>query len=180
MIPASSPSSQLMLFDVTNLADRPARRRAMRAVSNDEIEKWLAMPLFTLDGQPSPEACVDTILDDVVFEAVDGQLTEDEPACEREPWTQDGILHLHSVLLEESLRTLASRGNAGGKKEILDWIFEPEYLGTTLRHGREVPVYANAVPFAFSFCCRLERMDPESIREQLLLRMPQALKQLYQ
>lgn len=181
MTPQPAAPPQLTLFEYHEVESTLRRRKALRPVVTAEVERWLSMPLFGLDGQPTPEACVAVDEADGVPEAVDALLAEEEPTtCERQPWTLEGVLHLHSVLLEESLKTLGSRGNPGGKKEILDWIFEPEYLGTAVRHGREVPVYSSGVPFSFAFCCRLERMNPERIREVLLGTMPPALKQYYQ
>lgn len=66
------------------------------------------------------------------------------------------------------------------KMEILDWIFEPDYVGTVQREGREKPVFNDRIPFTFAFCCRIERMNPDTIRDFLLSVMPASVRYRYQ
>lgn len=152
------------------------RLRARRNKGDEDLLHWLDIPMFDAKGEPTAEAAIaDELID--APEAVD--VFADENA-ERAEWTNEGVIQLHSVLLEQSLRALAGRGNPMQKKEILDWIFEPDYVGTVQRKGREKPVYNDRIPFTFAFCCRIERMNPDTIRDFLLSVMPAAVRYRYQ
>lgn len=186
MISLQSPAAveQLTLFQMFDTASFPeivvpARkpRRPKPKEASEDLLKWLDIPMFDALGQPTAEAViVDEMLD--APEAID--VFADEDAGEKISWSNEAVAQLHSVLLEHSLKALAGRGNSTQKKEILDWIFDADFVGTVQKRGREVPVYNDRVPFSFAFCCKLERMNPETIREFLLSVMPAAVRYHYQ
>lgn len=153
----------------------PNKRPRVSRKRDDELLNALSIPLFDIHGDPTPEA---VILDDE-FDAAAVYDTEDI-GDERVVWSQEGILDLHSVLLQESLTALRGTGNSKQKREILEWIFEPEFQGhTTDQYGRVVPIYSDQVPFTFVFCCKLEGMDPETIRSFIRNRLPEQARHFY-
>lgn len=91
-------------------------------------------------------------------------------------WSNEGILQLHSVLLEESLKALAAKGNPAEKLDILEWMFEPDYVDQIVFEGPEGPrktiVYNAEVAFSFAFCCKLEGHDPARYRAFVRKAMP--------
>jgi hypothetical protein len=173
-------TEQLPLFELFENAgvspNAQPRLRARRNKGDEDLLHWLDIPMFDAKGEPTAEAVIaDELID--APEAVD--VFADE-RLEKAEWTNEGVIQLHSVLLEQSLRALAGRGNPMQKKEILDWIFDPDYVGTVQRNGREKPVYNDRIPFTFAFCCRIERMNPDTIRDFLLSVMPAAVRYHYQ
>lgn len=103
---------------------------------------------------------------------------------ERPEFTSEEILAAHSVLLEGSIKALAAKGNPKEKLEILEWIFEPDYIGTVVKttadgHPRIVHVFTESIPWSFAFCCKLEGQDPDFWRKFLLAEMPEAVKRFY-
>ncbi|NMG28391.1 hypothetical protein [Aromatoleum evansii] len=168
-LPERVRHATLELGLVTSDKDRVPRRLA----------ELLTLPLFDMDGSPNHETAILTDAAPPVIEAVDFAQLEHAEAPEKPEWTMEGILQLHSVLLEESLRALAARGNGEQKREILEWIFDPDLVGTVVRNGHEVPVYTWQVPWTFTFCCKLEGMDPANIRDHVLRRMPAAARKFF-
>ncbi len=173
-------TEQLPLFELFDNAGvspiAQPRLRARRIKGDEDLLHWLDIPMFDAKGEPTAEAVIaDELID--APEAVD--VFADE-RTEKAEWTNEGVIQLHSVLLEQSLRALAGRGNPMQKKEILDWIFAPDYVGTVQRNGREKPVYNDRIPFTFAFCCRIERMNPDTFRDFLLWVMPAAVRYHYQ
>jgi hypothetical protein len=162
-----------------NVARREARFKTLTIPKEQKkhVLEALDMPLFMKVGK------------DVVI--------EDRRDCELEnvasPWmlgeeraefSIDDIFWLHSVLLEESIRALSAKGNPNEKLEILEWIFEPDYIGTVVKptadgHSRIVHVFTNAIPWSFAFCCKLEGHDPDFWRKFLRSQMPEAVKRFY-
>lgn len=180
----SSTLEQLPLFHQPDLlhstleAKQRKPRRSKPEGVGTELLKWLDIPMFDAHGLPTAEAVIlDSMLD--APEAID-VFAEAEEDQEKLSWSNESVCQLHSVLLENSLKALAGRGNPTQKMEILDWIFEPDFVGTVQRNGRDVPVYSDHVPFTFAFCCKLERMNPEVIQDFLLSVMPAAVKHHYQ
>lgn len=150
-----------------------AKRGKDKVPSN--LAKLLTRPLF--DSIEPDESAILPDEPPVIVEAFEFAELESEPS--HLEWTLDGVLKLHSVLLEESLKALAGRGNGEQKREILEWIFEPDLVGTITRNGREVPVFTWQVPCSFAFCCKLEGMDPETIRNQVLTQMPAEARRFF-
>lgn len=95
-------------------------------------------------------------------------------------WDNDEILRLHAVLLEESLKALAARGNPNEKMDILEWMFEPDYVAeivTQTPYGpRKTVVYNDQVPFSFAFCCKLQGHDPSTYRGYVRRVIPEVAK----
>lgn len=89
------------------------------------------------------------------------------------PWTDDGMLQLHGVLLEESLKALAARGNAKQKGEILRWIFRSDLIATPQETGGPA-IYASMVPWTFAMCCKMEGFNPDVIRDFIRSRIERA------
>jgi len=138
------------------------------------LAQLLTLPLFDWKawGSEEPAIVIDGVPEVVDFCAP----SADEPP---ESWTLQGILQLHSVLLEQSLKALGGDGNGEQKREILEWLFEPNFIGTVERYGRTIPIYARQVPFSFVFCCRLEGMDPDGIRDQIRRILPAETKHFF-
>jgi hypothetical protein len=167
------------------VADLPERVRAAtlslglakseRSSVPRRLAQLLTMPLFDLVDDGVHETAV--LPDAAPIDAMD--FAEIEASEPKPRWTQEGILKLHSVLLEESLRALGARGTGEQKREILEWIFEPSYVGTVFRHGREVQVLTSNLPFSFVFCCKLEGMDPDHIRSKVLQFMPAEARKFF-
>lgn len=177
LICTSAPTLPLFAGMDLYVPEQPVKAKRARRPSATETLPWLEVALFDLEGEPTEEAAIADDLYEDSFEAVDlAQVEESRDAIQ---WSTDDVAKLHSHLLEQSLRALAGRGNAIQKQEILDWIFEPDFVGTTTRNGREIPVYTNQIPWSFAFCCRMERMDPETFRTFLLSRMPEQLRRYY-
>lgn len=84
-------------------------------------------------------------------------------------WTNEEIASLALVLIEESLRSLAAKGNPTEKLEILEWMFEPDIVESivvqTPYGPRKKMLYADQVAFTFAFCCRVTGYDPDTYRE---------------
>lgn len=173
-----------MAFLVENLPERVQHatlQLGLATSGKDKVPRRLAelltLPLFDLNAPPAHETAILTDTAPAVIEAVD--FADIERKDSRPEWTTEGILKLHSVLIEESLRALGARGNGEQKQEVLEWIFEPDMVGTVMRNGREVRVYTWQVPWTFTFCCKLEGMDPEAIRAQILRRIPAAARKFF-
>lgn len=119
---------------------------------------------------------------EVVYALGDLQAIGMGPEIDDEPieWTNDQIVTLHSVLLEESLKTLAAKGNPSEKLDVLKWVFEIDYVAEITVETPAGPsrktILNTDVPFSFAFCCKLEGMDPANIRSILRRTMPEAVK----
>ena len=147
----------------------PVKRKRLNHRAPKFDERLLQLPLFGLAGDP------ETVVVDIVDLQTIGYIPEAEE--ETEPpleWSSSGIEQLHSVLLHQSLAALAGRGNGLQKREILEWIFEPDLFGEVIRNGVSTPIFNWDVPWSFLFCCRLERMhNPEIIRDFIRGLLPQ-------
>lgn len=149
------------VFSMPVTQKKPRERKAKPKF--DHLD--LTLPLFTLTGEVAilfDHEEEDTETD---IQAVALSYSDDLNAlsgAELTPWTDDGIAKLHSVLLEESIKALAARGNAKQKGEILDWLFAPDIVGIDESNRC---VYADNVPWTYQFCCRLEGMNPDTIRD---------------
>lgn len=85
---------------------------------------------------------------------------------ETEEWSESAALQVHYILLERSLEYLAARGNPHEKLDVINWIFRPETPEEVIRQveGKNERLL---VPFTFGACCRLQGLDPDSLRDQI-------------
>lgn len=161
------------------VARREARFKSLSIPKEQKkrVLEALDMPLFTKFGK-------DVEIEDrsdceLVNVASPWMLGEERP-----DFGADDIPWLHSVLLEESIKALAAKGNPNEKLEILEWIFEPDYVGTVVKptadgHSRVVHVFTDAIPWSFAFCCKLEGHDPDFWRKFFRSHMPEAVQRFY-
>ena len=148
----------------------PRKRSVLNHVTPDFDVSLLQMSLFGTGGQP--EAAVA----DSDFGTLDVQayVPDLEDCSEPLEWSEEGIRQLHSVLLHESIKALAGRGNGNQKREILQWIFRPEVERWVDERGNVRLVRTGDMPWTFSFCCRLENMtNPDIIRDFIARALPQ-------
>ena len=135
--------------------------------------KFLQLPLLLSVEEPET-----AIQDDLAAEAdnaleVFAYVPDLDDCSEPYQWSDEGIYALHSALLYESLAALAGRGNGEQKREILQWIFEPDAVTHVCSNGRVLRTRNWEVPWTFAFCCRLENMkDPDIIRDFIASRLP--------
>ena len=138
---------------------------------DDSILRELQRPLFNADAKD-----VAIVFDEEVDDL--GALTADEIEELDSRWhleSEDTARDLHGILLEQSLRTLAGRGNAAQKLEVLDWVFEPDIYDWALKDGQRVPIWTAQLPLTFLTCCRICRYDPDRIKDELLKSIPREL-----
>lgn len=166
--------NQLALFSLDDQVRAPPEKRRTLIRETPLFDpRLLQLPLFSMESSEDDEP--ETVLVDT-FE-IQTVALHPEPDDEEEPplaWSGDGVAQLHSILLHESLAVLAGRGNGLQKREVLEWIFEPDYFGEVMRNGISVPIFNWNVPWSFLFCCRLERMhDPDIIRDFIKRLLPE-------
>lgn len=77
-------------------------------------------------------------------------------------WVDDEILKLKSSLLTRSLQLLSGRGNGEEKREILEWLDADDIVGS--EKGRLIFI-EEVEPFSFRHICKLEGIDPDSLRD---------------
>ena len=176
-ITATRSLIQLRLFGGEETITQTTRLFVPRRVKPVALNvSYLDLPLFAIPGLDSATAII-TDEEEGLHEtlAVASSVEEDDGV----QWNSDGIVHLHSVLLEESLRALAGRGNAKQKLEILEWIFNPDEREEIV-NGAKQCVKDRDAPFSFTFCCRLEGMDDDVIRDFIRNQLPEGSAQMYQ
>ncbi len=139
-------------------------RKAVRKKSQARYDHInLTLPLFNLNGEVAilfdhEETETNSEIKAVALSYMDGMATVVEETSVL--WSEDEAIRLHSCLLEQSIKALAAGGNAGQKKEILDWLFAPDILGIDENNNF---VYAEQRPFTYQLCCKLEGMNPDVI-----------------
>lgn len=102
------------------------------------------------------------------------------PLAEQFVYDERQILRCHSHLWEQSLHALCGQGNSQQKQDILNWIFEPDFVGYAMnQHGRRVRVTNDMVPFSFLLCCKLEGADPEYIRSFIARCIPDVVAEQF-
>ena len=133
---------------------------------------WRENPSFEIEDRSSVEDLELDVGPDVV--GVGPEI--DQPV----EWTDEEVLKLSSVLMEESLKALAARDNPSEKMEILGWIFESDYveeIDVQTPYGlRKKVIYADQVPFTFAFCCKLAGHDPAVYRAHIRRAVPEVTK----
>lgn len=89
-------------------------------------------------------------------------------AGESEEWSESAALQVHYILLERSLEYLAARGNPHEKLDVINWIFRPETPEEVIRQidGKKERLL---VPFTFGACCRLQGLDPDTLRDEIAM-----------
>lgn len=184
---------QQSLFDLpvpdTSHAVKRARSRNQRLGASLSLE-LLNLPLF-FGFEPS-EYALEAVITDAELERLEAEellereleaLGEETDPLMSRTFSLGAILDMHSVLLMTSLGVLAGRGNAKQKHEVLDWVFEPDFVGEVMvaRDGEMVarPVYSIQVPFSFALCCKIEGMRHDRMRDGLVGRLPDLAKRYY-
>ncbi len=179
--PRLLPTTYIPIWPVTVLPSEVKRQQRLEARQRNQVRRAreealraLQMPLLDtgivayVEDRSAINASVDLDGPDVV--GVGPEI--DDPI----DWTNEGILQLHSVLLEESLKALGAKGNPDEKMEILEWIFEPDYVGEfvkqTANGPRKVFVFNDQIPFSFAFCCKVQGHDPSAYRAFLRRNIP--------
>src|SRR6185369_7114040 len=121
-----------------------ARQRNKEKRLREDALKALQIPLSTedlWDWFAENREAVEVVMQTVGPDAIGVGPEIDEPVV----WTSDEILQLHSVLFEESLKALAAKGNPTEKMDILEWMFEPDYVAEVVMqtpHGpRKTIIY---------------------------------------
>lgn len=167
---AMAMSLPLFQLEASPLPPTPSKSKPrQRKIASFNAEA-LQFPLFCTEIEP------ETVLADAATQALEAHAyipqLDDKPDAPLQ-WSNDGVAQLHSVLLYESLAALAGRGNGDQKREILEWIFEPDYFATVVKNGVPRHIFTYEVAWSFAFCCRLERMDPEVFRDFIRRLLPQ-------
>lgn len=156
-----------------------SRQRNKEKRLREEALKALQIPLSTedlWDWFAENREAVEVVMQTVGPDAIGVGPEIDEPVV----WTSDEILQLHSVLLEESLKALAAKGNPTEKMDILEWMFEPDFVAEVVMqtpHGpRKTIIYNDQVAFSFAFCCKLQGHDPAHYRAFVRRAIPDVAK----
>jgi len=151
------------------------KEKRTQAKLRRDILRALQLPMvFTLTTQ------ISEVLEDIEEEVI--SVTAIGPALDNEPvdWTVDEIVHLHSVLLFQSIKALRGSGNPREKLDVLEWMFAPDLVGEVVRStptgSRLTRVMTKDLAFSFALCCRLEGHDPEIYRNFIRQEMPDAVK----
>lgn len=186
--PAPLPALTEFAKEERRLRRLQAKRRKEREAALSALQLPMALT-FALVACPAEDP-IDDLVEDPI-EATIEQPSEDlaaegpsavaiGPDVEDEPveWLNEEIVRLHGVLLEQSLRALAAAGNPREKLDVLEWIFETEYVGDIVRETddgpRRIAVTNRDCALSFSFCCRLEGHDPDFWRGFIKREMPEA------
>lgn len=97
-------------------------------------------------------------------------------------WTDDEVRMLTEGILNYSLGILKTRGNASEKAEALEWIwandihsYRPVLIGNQIVRK---PVLSKFIPFTFAFCCVVNGMDPDVLRDMLRCELTPVLDKL--
>lgn len=153
------------------------RNKARR--ERNELLKALQIPLISeelwktfTEDRTSVEEAMATVGPDAI--GVGPEI--DEPVV----WAHDEIVVLHAVLLEESLKALTAKGNPSEKMDILEWMFEPDFVAEVVLQTPQGPrkkvIYNDQVPFSFAFCCKLQGHDPAKYRAYMRQVIPDVAK----
>ena len=122
-------------------------------------------------------------LEDVEDEGISVSAIGPEVDDELSEWSNEGIVKLHSVMLEQSIKTLSASGNPNEKLDVLKWIFEQDFVGYVTKPTRDgqrtVRVTNRDCMFTFAFCCRLEGHNPEVYRRYLREKLPDSVGQFF-
>ena len=169
--------------DACNLQDPRPKKATLPKKKKADVLESLSKPIFeNYELDLVLPALNVTISDEVdqeqpLLEAVD--LAEVMDPDYIEPFTTEEILLAHSILLVDSLTALRGYRNAKQKAEILEWIFEADYVATVNHGGRPTHLFTRDIPFTFAFCCRLEHNDPEVYRDFIRRHLPEDVKKFF-
>lgn len=168
----------VMPREVKRLKRIEARKRNKLRRTREETLLALQLPLVT-DNLWYPVE--DRTEVDVVFEFTGPNAIGIGPEIDGAVgWDNDELLRLHAVLLEESLKALAAKGNPAEKLDVLDWMFEPDFFAEIVKQTPYGPrkrlIYNDQVPFSFAFCCKLQGHDPSKYRGFVRRSIPDVVK----
>ena len=86
-------------------------------------------------------------------------------------WTDKEVYMLTEGLLIHTFEILKSRGNVEEKIEALDWIWASDiHSYRKVRINNKVvrePVLSKFIPFTFAFCCVINGLDADTMREAI-------------
>ena len=97
-------------------------------------------------------------------------------------WTDKEVYMLTEGILTHTFEILNSRGNVEGKIEALNWIWASDiYSYRKVRINNQVvlePVLSKFIPFTFAFCCVINGLDAETMREAIRQPLAPVLQKL--
>lgn len=97
-------------------------------------------------------------------------------------WTDEEVYMLTEGILIYTFDILKSRGNVEEKIEALDWIWASEIDSyRKVRINNQVvlePVLSKFIPFTFAFCCVINGLDADTLREAIRRPLAPALDKL--
>lgn len=97
-------------------------------------------------------------------------------------WSDEEVYMLTESILIYTFNILRSRGNVKEKIEALDWIWASDiHSYRTVRVGNKLvqePVLRKFIPFSFGFCCLVNGLDPDSLRDGIRQPLEPVLRQL--
>lgn len=97
-------------------------------------------------------------------------------------WTDEEVFMLTESILIYTFNILKSRGNVKEKIEAMDWIWASDvHSYRSVRVGNQLvqePVLRKFIPFSFGFCCLINGLDPDTLREAIRQPLEPVLRQL--
>lgn len=170
---------EILPSEVKRRLQSETRKRNKERRERNELLKALQIPLISEELWKvfsEDRSCVEEAMVAVGPDAVGVGPEIDEPVV----WAHDEIVQLHAVLFEESLKALAAKGNPVEKMDILEWMFEPDFVAEvvlqTPQGPRKTVIYNDQVPFSFAFCCKLQGHDPAHYRAYMRQAIPEVTK----
>jgi hypothetical protein len=97
-------------------------------------------------------------------------------------WTDKEVYMLTEGILEYTFGILKSRGNVEEKIEALDWIWASDvHSYRKVRINNRVvlePVLSKFIPFTFAFCCAINGLNVDTLRDALRVPLAPVLEKL--
>ncbi|CAN7623803.1 hypothetical protein LJR189_004692 [Acidovorax delafieldii] len=176
---------------VANLTQKEARRSEKRAFMRSRPTKLRVLDSNASIDQIPLDLLIEPILVGQVVEGLSPALREvmedhgdvlmsadvidesDAHLSTSLDWSDQAIAELHEGLLLSSLASLAARGNATEKVDVLKWFFSPDIYAwnkktTCTGEVGYQPIYSHQIPFTFQRCCAVAHFNHEVLREGLL------------
>jgi hypothetical protein len=176
---------------VANLTQKEARRSEKRALMRSRPTKLRVLDSNASIDQIPLDLLIEPILVGQVVEGLSPALREvmedhgdvlmsadvndesDAHLSTSLDWSDQAIAELHEGLLLSSLASLAARGNATEKVDVLKWFFSPDIYAwnkktTCTGEVGYQPIYSHQIPFTFQRCCAVAHFNHEVLREGLL------------